>query len=167
MQGRDTPSRGLDLTARYVADQFRRLGLVPGGEDGGWFQRYSISRRRLDLDDSRVVFRIGDATATAPFDRAARYSSGTVPGQPVSGPAVLLGGALTPDEVSGLPLEGKIVIYAPNSPPTGVRNAVQVERALRLVRPKAVVLVSGVDSAAFAARLPTVAPGGTGSTSTW
>jgi hypothetical protein len=158
MLGRDTPSRGLDLTAQYVADQFRRFGLQPGGEDGGWFQPYSISRRRLDLGGSRVVFRAGDATATARFDRAARYSSGAVPDQPVSGPATLLGGALTPDVVSSLPLEGKIVVYAPNVPPTRVRTPVLVERALRLARPKAVVLVSGVDSAAFAARLPREAP---------
>ena len=158
MQGRDTPSRGLELTARYVADQFREFGLKPGGEDGGWFQRYSISRRRLDLEESRVVFRVGGATATARLDRAARYNSGNVPDRPVSGRAVLLGGALTPDEVSGLPLEGKVVLYAPNSPPGRVRNAIQVERALRLARPKAVVLVSAVDSAAFAARLPRTAP---------
>jgi hypothetical protein len=40
MLGRDTPSRGLELTAQYVADQFRRFGLVPGGERGTWLQRY-------------------------------------------------------------------------------------------------------------------------------
>ena len=34
MMGRDTPSRGLDLTAQYVADQFRRFGLKSS------FQRY-------------------------------------------------------------------------------------------------------------------------------
>jgi hypothetical protein len=37
MLGRDTPSRGLELTARYVADEFQRFGLRPGGDDGGWF----------------------------------------------------------------------------------------------------------------------------------
>jgi hypothetical protein len=158
MAGRDTPSRGLELTAQYVADQFRRFGLQPGGENGSWFQRYSISRRRLDLAASRVVFRVGGATATARLDRAARYHSGAVPDRPVSGPAILLGGALTPDEVSGLQLEGKVVLYTPNSLPSGVRNAVQVERALRLARPTAVVLVSALDSAAFAARLSPTAP---------
>jgi hypothetical protein len=55
MLGRDTPSRGLELTARYVADQFRRFGLRPGGENGGWLQRYPITRRRLELASSHVV----------------------------------------------------------------------------------------------------------------
>jgi hypothetical protein len=45
MLGRDTPSRGLELTAQYVADQFRRFGLRAGGENGGWIQRYPITRR--------------------------------------------------------------------------------------------------------------------------
>ncbi|HTG49209.1 MAG TPA: hypothetical protein VL915_01885, partial [Gemmatimonadales bacterium] len=40
MMGRDTPSRGLELTAKYVADQFRSFGLKPGGDNGTWFQRY-------------------------------------------------------------------------------------------------------------------------------
>ena len=47
MMGRDTPSRGLELTAKYVADEFRRFGLEPGGDSGTWFQRYPITRRQL------------------------------------------------------------------------------------------------------------------------
>ena len=39
MMGRDTPSRGLELTAQYIADEFKRFGLKPGGENGTWFQR--------------------------------------------------------------------------------------------------------------------------------
>lgn len=42
MLGRDTPSNGLELTARYVADQFRALGLKPGGDSGTWFQRWPV-----------------------------------------------------------------------------------------------------------------------------
>ncbi|HUF35622.1 MAG TPA: M20/M25/M40 family metallo-hydrolase [Gemmatimonadales bacterium] len=162
MLGRDTPSRGLELTAQYVADQFRRFGLTPGGEDGGWFQRYAVTRRKLDLAGSRVVFRAGGRTAVAKFDRAARYTRGEIPEQPVTGPAVLLGGTLTPADVSGMPIEGKLVLYAPNDSPRALRGAVQVERALRLQSPKAVVLISRVDSAAFAARLPRSAPERTG-----
>lgn len=42
MMGRDTPSRGLELTAKYVADQFQKFGLKPAGDNGTWFQRYSL-----------------------------------------------------------------------------------------------------------------------------
>ena len=42
MSGRDTPSRGLELTARYVAYQFSKLGLKAGGDSRTWFQRYPL-----------------------------------------------------------------------------------------------------------------------------
>src|SRR5438876_12173366 len=34
LQGRATPSPGLDIAAEYIAAQFRRAGLEPGGDDG-------------------------------------------------------------------------------------------------------------------------------------
>src|SRR5688500_13328885 len=37
LEGRDTPSRGLDIAAEYIAAQFRRAGLEPAG-DAGYFQ---------------------------------------------------------------------------------------------------------------------------------
>lgn len=38
MQGRFTGSLGDYKTAAYVAAEWKRLGLTPGGENGGWFQ---------------------------------------------------------------------------------------------------------------------------------
>ena len=37
LEGRATPSRGLDLAAAYIAAQYRRAGLEPIGDDG-YFQ---------------------------------------------------------------------------------------------------------------------------------
>lgn len=37
LEGRGTPSRGLDLAAEYIASEFRRAGLEPAGDDG-YFQ---------------------------------------------------------------------------------------------------------------------------------
>lgn len=37
LEGRGTPSRGLDIAAEYIAAQFRRAGLEPVGDDG-YFQ---------------------------------------------------------------------------------------------------------------------------------
>ncbi len=37
LEGRDSPSRGLDIAAEYIAAQFRRAGLQPIGDDG-YFQ---------------------------------------------------------------------------------------------------------------------------------
>src|SRR5436305_2468781 len=37
LQGRGTPSPGLDIAAEYIASMFRRAGLEPVGDDG-YFQ---------------------------------------------------------------------------------------------------------------------------------
>jgi Zn-dependent M28 family amino/carboxypeptidase len=41
LEGRGTPSRGLDIAAEYIAAQFRRAGLEPAGDDG-YFQTAAI-----------------------------------------------------------------------------------------------------------------------------
>jgi hypothetical protein len=159
MLGRDTPSEGLELTASYIADQFKAFGLTPGGEDGTWYQRYPITRRRLALDSSRIVFRAKGTAATAAFTRSARYVRGAIPEEAVGGPVILVGGGgVTPDAVEDMALEGKVVLYIPDFN-TGIpANATQVGRAIRLARPKAIVLVSNLDSAAFARRVPRTSP---------
>lgn len=44
LEGRGTPSRGLDLAAEYIAAQFRRAGLEPVGDDG-YFQTTTLTAR--------------------------------------------------------------------------------------------------------------------------
>jgi hypothetical protein len=56
MGGRDTPSRGLDLTARWVADQFRRFQLKPAGDSGDYLQRYPINISEPDRDSMFIEF---------------------------------------------------------------------------------------------------------------
>ena len=46
MGGRDTPSHGLEATARYIAGEFRRFGLTPAGDSGEFVQRYPIPAAR-------------------------------------------------------------------------------------------------------------------------
>src|SRR6266480_1653590 len=41
LEGRNTPSRGLDIAAEYIAAQFRRAGLEAVGDDG-YFQTTTI-----------------------------------------------------------------------------------------------------------------------------
>jgi hypothetical protein len=38
LDGRDTPSKGLDIAGEYIASQFRRFGLVPAPGNDGYFQ---------------------------------------------------------------------------------------------------------------------------------
>ena len=78
LEGRDTPSRGLDTAARFLATELARFGLEPAGDEG-FFQRMTMTRRRIDPAGSKVVlkdrtFAFGDefiasvaGSATAPL----------------------------------------------------------------------------------------------------
>ena len=133
MLGRDTPSRGLDLTAQYVANQFRQFGLKPGGDQGSWFQRYSIARRRMLLDQSRVILSSGGTADSAKFTTDVRYDGGGVPQRPLTAPAVLVSGAQTEASAAGAGVRDRIALYLPElrADPAVVQ---QVLRALFLSR---------------------------------
>lgn len=48
LKGRDTPSQGLETAAAYIASEFERMGLEPGGDAGTFFQRYPFPVLQLD-----------------------------------------------------------------------------------------------------------------------
>jgi len=47
MDGRGPGSKGLDRAADVVASRFKRAGLRPAGDDGGWFQSFTPDRPML------------------------------------------------------------------------------------------------------------------------
>ncbi len=44
LKGRGLGSPGLDKAAQYVADRFKAYGLMPGGDSGTYFQRFTVPR---------------------------------------------------------------------------------------------------------------------------
>jgi hypothetical protein len=42
MQGRGVGTAGLDQAADYIAEQFKAAGLEPAGDDGSWFQAFTM-----------------------------------------------------------------------------------------------------------------------------
>src|SRR5574339_1145079 len=42
MEGRDTPSRGLNTTAKFLAMNLSRWGFKPAGDNGTFFQRIEL-----------------------------------------------------------------------------------------------------------------------------
>jgi hypothetical protein len=79
MEGRDTPSRGLDLTAKYLASQLSRWGLKPAGDAGSYFQR--IALRRSKIDAPRTFAEINGQTFNYGEDFLASVFAGSVSGQ--------------------------------------------------------------------------------------
>ncbi|MDX2037810.1 MAG: M28 family peptidase [Isosphaeraceae bacterium] len=68
LEGRDTPSRGLDIAAEYIAAQFRRAGLEPIG-DSGYFQTAKWRVVRPVESGSRFAIEIAGTTTPLEVDR--------------------------------------------------------------------------------------------------
>ncbi len=54
MEGRDTPSRGLDLTAKFIALNLKRWNFKPAGDDGTFFQKIALRRDVVDAAATSV-----------------------------------------------------------------------------------------------------------------
>lgn len=77
MEGRDTPSRGLDLTAKFIALNLKRWGFKPAGDDGGFLQKIALSRDVVDAEKSALeiggqTFAFGEDFLRIGGDGAAR-----------------------------------------------------------------------------------------------
>lgn len=64
LEGRATPSRGLDFAAEYIAAQFRRAGIEPAGDDG-YFQTANWKLSEPVLDDFEFKIINGPAASDA------------------------------------------------------------------------------------------------------
>src|SRR2546425_9777189 len=63
LEGRNTPSRGLDIAAEYIAAQFRRAGLEPVGDDA-YYQTASFVLTETPMDDFELKLRKGADTVS-------------------------------------------------------------------------------------------------------
>ncbi|SDD44576.1 M28 family peptidase [Aquimonas voraii] len=60
-EGRAPATPGEDRTVAYLAEQFERAGLEPGGEDGGWTQRVTLVRSEIK-GPVHAQFELGETT---------------------------------------------------------------------------------------------------------
>jgi peptidase M28-like protein len=125
LEGRDTPSRGLDIAAEYIAAQFRRAGLKPAGDDG-YFQtaRYVISEQ--SADGAEFTVNAGDKDLQIGKNDLRIVTPGKADFSGVTPVKVKLSD-VSPDAV-----EGKVIVIA-------VERRVALE-ALRKLKPSAALL---------------------------
>jgi hypothetical protein len=55
LEGRDTPSRGLDIAAMYIAQHLKTWGVKPAGDNGTYFQKFPLRRVKIDPQGTRLT----------------------------------------------------------------------------------------------------------------
>jgi hypothetical protein len=138
MLGRDTPSRGLDLTAQYVADQFRKAGLKPGGTAGSFLQRYPISKRKIDQVRSVVRLDVSGIVASSHVPLEALHLAGPRGDAARTGPTLLLAGRVDSAAAANANVAGRVVLLVvdfaqPQSTFFGALVALSASRASAVV----------------------------------
>lgn len=117
MQGRGTASPGGEKAARYLADQFAKLGLKPLGDAGTYLQAIKF-RSSLVMPETSV--KAGDMSLKLGPDFLV-FPPYTVERADVSGDLVFVGyGVTSPelkrDDLAGLDVKGKIVVLLGGRP---------------------------------------------------
>jgi hypothetical protein len=163
MQGRDTPSEGLDETAAWIASELRRFGLRGGAADGGFIQRYPLRSLVVDREASELSGGV----------RRLQYGADLLPlfgadagGEAVAGLVLVsgsgdLGRALADNAVRGQ----HVALVLPAGAPAADQEALRYALTLRNAGAASVLVAtrtSDADWAANAARAlqPTVAQAG-------
>ena len=137
MLGRATPSPQLDAVAAYVAGEFRRFGLKPGGDSGTYLQHYPLEVLRFDPESAAIKI-AGPAAATWQAGRDFLLIQGQPPAQQAGASAVVITGSLeSGGGVDSASVAGKIV-FMPFGPEV---NAI----ATKVVpfRPLTLIVVAG------------------------
>jgi hypothetical protein len=166
MRGRETPSPELTDAANWIAGEFRRFGLAPGGDGGTFLQGYPVRMPALGFSASSV---------RASNGRSLAFGADALPlllGPPAragsEGAVVLLTGAADAAQLARLDLAQLAVIAFFPEPPSELER-VRLAQALRARRPASVILATALSADAWAdagarleaARFTAVAPTGT------
>ena len=121
LEGRDTGSEGLQKAQAYAVEQFKKAGLEPAGTEG-FYQPVSLTQFVVDEARSSLALLAGGKTTKLSFtDDAFISSRGTRTSTRLIVPLVFVGyGLKIPeknlDELAGLDLKGKVVVYISGSP---------------------------------------------------
>ena len=123
LEGRDTGTVGYDKAADYVANEFKKLGLLPAGDKNTFFQAVRLQNSTRDADAGVASLR-DERGVSIPFVKNEDFAVGVNlahTSSTVTAPVVFVGyGVVAPelgrDDYAGLDVEGKIVALLPGTP---------------------------------------------------
>ena len=122
-EGRGPGTRGEELTTDFLADEFKKAGLAPAGEDGSYFQPVPLVRVFTSPQatiaaakgDQKLAFRAGDD-----FGGTSQTQSQL---EAFDAEAVFVGHGITApefgwDDYRGIDVRGRVVVCFTNEPPS-------------------------------------------------
>ena len=118
LEGRDTPSRGLDIAAMYIAQHLASWGIQPAGGEGTYFQKIPLRHSKIDPAGTRLelngqTFNYGEDLLSS-FNPTSFSGSGLV----FAGNGWVIK-SKNIDPYQGLDVKDKVVVVV-NSLPKGV-----------------------------------------------
>jgi hypothetical protein len=112
LAGRDTPSEGLKLAARYIRARLERLGFEPAG-DAGFFDLYDLERGGVDVEASSAWVQSGTERTELTLGEDYGYWGGGA-GHDLEAPVTYVGAA-TAEELEGQRLDGRWALVVTGS----------------------------------------------------
>ena len=121
LEGRETGSEGLRKAQAYVVDQFKKAGLEPAGTNGFYQPIKFVSRQIVESESSAALISGGKAQPLVLGDDAYFSTRANLSPDAITAKLVFVGyGLKIPeqnyDDLAGLDLKGKIVVYIAGSP---------------------------------------------------
>ncbi|MEP7211950.1 MAG: M28 family peptidase [Acidobacteriota bacterium] len=110
MEGRDTPSRGLDVTAEFLKMMLSRWGFKPAGDDGTFFQKIALTREAIDT--AKTTLEINGQSYAFGDDFYRVRGSGSATGPVVFGKDGWFVKSKGIDAYAGIDVTGKVVVLS-------------------------------------------------------
>jgi Zn-dependent M28 family amino/carboxypeptidase len=121
-EGRGPGTKGEDLTVRYLADEFKKVGLEPGNTDGTYFQKVPLVG--ITPTPAPLTFRKGGQVQTLPWkEDVVAWTKHVAESAAIEdSELVFVGyGVVAPefnwDDYKGLDVKGKTLVMFVNDPP--------------------------------------------------
>ncbi len=116
MQGRQFNTVGNMKGTAYIGSELKRLGIEPGGDNGGYFQRLPYVHRMFT---DKSTLNVGGATLAINADFV--VAPGASAPKAISGVVAIYGGVDgdTTKQITSAQAAGKFVIMSPSAPPQG------------------------------------------------
>lgn len=114
LEGRGVTTKGIDLAADYIAAEFKKAGLKPGGKDGSYFQPFTMAGAVLEKPATLKL--VGPNGREIELKAGEHFQPMGISGSGrVSAPVVFVGYGITAkkpdiDEYAGLDVAGKVVV---------------------------------------------------------